>query len=74
MDAPSFPATFALVTGTPLTAPNDVMVTFIAQWAEATGELHGGSLMLADDAPPQLRWAPRVPRKARPLRSFTARR
>lgn len=26
---------------------------FVAQWAEATGELHGGSLMLGDHAPPE---------------------
>lgn len=35
-------------------ATSQLQSTFIAQWAEATGELHGGSLMLADDAPPQL--------------------
>ena len=33
----------------PVTA--QLQATFVAQWAEATGELHGGALMLGEDTP-----------------------
>jgi len=32
-------------------AAAQLQATFVAQWAEATGELHGGALMLREDAP-----------------------
>ena len=32
-------------------ATAQLQTTFVAQWAEATGELHGGALMLGEDAP-----------------------
>jgi len=34
-------------------ATAQLQTTFVAQWAEATGELHGGALMLGDTAPGQ---------------------
>jgi cardiolipin synthase len=32
-------------------ATGQLQATFVAQWAEATGELHGGALMLGEDTP-----------------------